>query len=121
MIKAVDRIGCATDVPTQHLAIMWEKARRMGRHLDAAIFIGGPPALVLASASKVPYGVDEFGIAGALNGAPIELVKAEMSDLLVRLTPNRHRRPYSHGRAGTRSAVRRSERISRTAQAREDL
>ena len=83
MIKAVDRIGCATDVPTQHLAIMWEKARRMGRHLDAAIFIGGPPALVLASASKVPYGVDEFGIAGALNGAPIELVKAEMSDLLV--------------------------------------
>jgi UbiD family decarboxylase len=83
MIKAVDRIGCATDVPTQHLAIMWEKARRMGRHLEAAIFIGGPPALVLASASKVPYGVDEFGIAGALNGAAIELVKAEMSDLLV--------------------------------------
>lgn len=26
----------------------------------------------------VPYGVDEFGIAGALNGAAIELVKAEM-------------------------------------------
>ncbi len=83
MIKAPDRIGCATDVPTQHLAIMWEKARRMGRHLDAAIFIGGPPALVLASASKVPYGVDEFGIAGALNGAAIELVKAETSELLV--------------------------------------
>ena len=83
MIKAADRIGCATDVPTQHLAIMWEKARRLGVHLDAAIFIGGPPALVLASASKVPYGVDEFGIAGALNGAAIELVKAEMSNLLV--------------------------------------
>ena len=83
MIKAPDRIGCATDVPTQHLAIMWEKARRLGRHLDAAIFIGGPPALVLASASKVPYGVDEFGIAGALNGAAIELVKAETNDLMV--------------------------------------
>jgi UbiD family decarboxylase len=83
MIKAPDRIGCATDVPTQHLAIMWEKARRLGRHLDAAIFIGGPPALVLASASKVPYGVDEFGIAGALSGAAIELVEAETSDLLV--------------------------------------
>ena len=83
MIKGADRIGCATDVPTQHLAIMWEKARRLGRHLDAAIFIGGPPALVLAAASKVPYGVDEFGIAGALNGAAIELVKAETNDLLV--------------------------------------
>ena len=30
MIKAPDRIGCATDVPTQHLAIQWDKARRMG-------------------------------------------------------------------------------------------
>ena len=44
MIKAEDRIGCATDVPTQHLAIQWEKARRMKRPLEAAVFIGGPPA-----------------------------------------------------------------------------
>ena len=83
MIKAPDRIGCATDVSTQHLAIMWDKARRQGRHLEAAIVIGGPPALLLASASKVPYGVDEFGLAGALNGEPMELVAAESVDLLV--------------------------------------
>ena len=83
MIKAPDRIGCATDVPTQHLAIMWEKARRQGRHLEAAIVIGGPPALLLASASKVPYGVDELGLAGALNGAAIEVVRAESVDLVV--------------------------------------
>src|SRR4051812_10576539 len=44
MIKAEDRIGCAPDVPTQHLAIPWEKARRRGRALPAAVFIGGPPA-----------------------------------------------------------------------------
>ncbi|MGE0745865.1 MAG: UbiD family decarboxylase [Rhodospirillales bacterium] len=83
MIKAPDRIGCATDVPTQHLAIQWEKARRMGRHLEAAIFIGGPPALLLAAASKVPYGVDEYGVAGALNGAAIDVVPAETFDALV--------------------------------------
>ena len=83
MIKAADRIGCATDVPTQHLAIHWEKARRLGRHLDAAVFIGGPPALLLAAASKVPYGIDEFGVAGALNGAPIDLVAAETVDCMV--------------------------------------
>lgn len=83
MIKAPDRIGCATDVPTQHLAIQWEKARRMGRHLEAACFIGGPPALLLAAASKVPYGVDEYGVAGALNGAPLDLVAAETFDCLV--------------------------------------
>ncbi len=83
MIKAPDRIGCATDVNTQHLAIHWEKARRLGRHLEAAIFIGGPPSLLLASASKVPYGVDEFGLAGALNGAAIEVVAAETVDCVV--------------------------------------
>ena len=83
MIKAPDRIGCATDVPTQHLAIQWEKARRMNRPLEAAIFIGGPPALLLAAASKVPYGVDEYGLAGALNGAPIDVVPAETFDALV--------------------------------------
>ncbi|HXJ02679.1 MAG TPA: UbiD family decarboxylase [Micropepsaceae bacterium] len=83
MIKAPDRIGCATDVPTQHLAIQWEKARRMGRPLEAAIFIGGPPALLLAAASKVPYGVDEYGLAGALNGEPIAVVQAEAFDALV--------------------------------------
>ena len=59
MIKAPDRIGCATDVSTQHLAIQWEKARRMGKHLECAVFLGGPPALLLAAASKVPYGVEE--------------------------------------------------------------
>jgi 4-hydroxy-3-polyprenylbenzoate decarboxylase len=83
MVKAADRIGCATDVPTQHLAIQWEKARRLGRDLEAAVFIGGPPALQLAAVSKVPYGVDEYGVAGALNGAPIEVVQAETVDLLV--------------------------------------
>ena len=83
MIKAEDRIGCATDVPTQHLAIQWEKARRMKKPLDAAVFIGGPPALLLAAASKVPYGIDEYGLAGALNGDAIEVVPAETFDALV--------------------------------------
>jgi UbiD family decarboxylase len=83
MIKGTDHIGCATDVPTQHLAIHWQKARRLGRPLAAALFIGGPPALLLAAASKVPYGVDEYGLAGALNGAAIEVTPAETFDALV--------------------------------------
>lgn len=83
MIKAPDRIGCATDVPTQHLAIHWEKARRLGRPLEAALFIGGPPALLLAAASKVPYGVDEYGLAGALNGDAIDVTPAGTFDALV--------------------------------------
>ncbi len=83
MVKAPDRLGCATDVSTQHLAIQWEKARRMGQHLEAAVFLGGPPSLLLAAASKVPYGVDEYGVAGALNEEPISVVPAETFDGLV--------------------------------------
>ena len=83
MIKAPDRIGCATDVSTQHLAIQWEKARRMGKHLECAVFLGGPPALLLAAASKVPYGVEEYGVAGALNGEAIAVVPAETFDCMV--------------------------------------
>lgn len=83
MIKAPDRIGCATDVPTQHIAIQWEKARRLGRHLEAAVFIGGTPSLLLAAASKVPYGVDEYGLAGGLNGAPIAVTRAETFDCMI--------------------------------------
>ncbi len=83
MIKAPDRVGCATDVATQHLAIQWEKARRMGKHLECAVFLGGPPALLLAAASKVPYGVEEYGVAGALNGEAIPVVPAETFDCMV--------------------------------------
>src|SRR5436309_6161617 len=59
------------------------KARLMKQPLHAAVFIGGPPALLLAAASKVPYGVDEYGLAGALNGAAIDVVQAETFDALV--------------------------------------
>ena len=86
MIKAPDRIGCATDVPTQHLAIHWDKARKMGRPLEAALFIGGPPGLLLAAASKVPYGVDEYGLAGALNGEAIDVTAAETFDAMIPAT-----------------------------------
>jgi len=112
MIKAPDRIGCATDVPTQHLAIMWEKARRLGRHLDAAIFIGVAGARARVGEQST-YGVDEFGVAGALNGAAIELVKAEMSIAGARIRRDRDRRAHSHRRTRAGSTVRRSQRLSR--------
>jgi len=47
-----------------------------------AIAIGGPPALTIAGASGA-RGVSEAEIAGGLNLDPINLVKAEKSDLLV--------------------------------------
>ena len=115
MIKAPDRIGCATDVNTQHLHIQWEKARRLGQHLDVAIFIGGSPALLLSAAAKVPYGVDEYGIAGALNGAPIDVVDAETNACQIPanaeiVIEGRVRTDFSR----TRGAIWRSQWVSGT-------
>ena len=122
MIKAEDRIGCATDVPTQHLAIQWEKARRMKRPLEAAVFIGGPPALLLAAASKVPYGVDEYGLAGrAQRRGDRSGAGRNVRCACSGACGDRDRGAHPDRRAGARGAVRRSERLSRPAQDGEDF
>jgi len=51
--------------------------------MPIAIVIGGPPAVTLAAASKEPAGISEVEIAGGLNLDPINLIKAETSDILV--------------------------------------
>ncbi|BBD72124.1 3-polyprenyl-4-hydroxybenzoate decarboxylase [Sulfodiicoccus acidiphilus] len=61
-------------------------AARKGVKLDAAIVVGGPPAVQYAAAAKVPYGLDELAVAGAINGEPIEVVKGKTVDLLVPAT-----------------------------------
>lgn len=64
-------------------ATNWGKANARGKPLEAAAVIGGPVAVAYAAIQTAPYGVDELGIAGALVGSPIPLVKAETVDLEV--------------------------------------
>jgi UbiD family decarboxylase len=45
--------------------------------------IAAEPAVHLATVANLKYGHDEIELAGALNGAPIELVKARTIDLMV--------------------------------------
>ncbi|MBN9425474.1 MAG: UbiD family decarboxylase [Burkholderiales bacterium] len=51
-----------------------------------AIAIGVDPAVYAATVAPFPYGVDEFGMAGALRGAPIELVRCKTIPLEVPAT-----------------------------------
>src|SRR3977135_4540100 len=65
---------------------IWEHLQRCearGRNLDVAIVIGVHPAVNVAAAAKVAMEVDEFEIAGALLGQPIELVKCKTIDVEV--------------------------------------
>ncbi len=58
----------------------WEAS---GRSMPIALAIGCDPAMLTAAACKLPPGVCEYDIGGALQGRPIELVKAVSNELRV--------------------------------------
>lgn len=75
-------LGCL--VPGyRHIGMHWAKWRDRGKPMPVAIAIGLDPYLVIASTTGIPAQLDEYDVAGALKGAPIEVVKAETCDLLV--------------------------------------
>ncbi|MCC6776284.1 MAG: UbiD family decarboxylase [Hyphomicrobiales bacterium] len=62
----------------------WEKLRARGfEKLPTAVVLGAPPCITFASVQKLPETLDELGVAGALVGAPVNVVKAKTVDLLV--------------------------------------
>ena len=69
--------------PRNHGWKHWDLARKRGKPLEAALVIGGPPALTYLSGSRIPYGVEEYQVAGALIGEPLDLVRCKTVDLLV--------------------------------------
>ena len=54
-----------------------------GKPAPIAWVIAAEPAVHLATVANLKYGHDEIELAGALKGAPVELVKAKTVDLLV--------------------------------------
>jgi len=69
--------------PMNHIGLHFNKAVKQGKTLPVAIAVMVDPVLQLASATGLPYGVDEYEFAGGLRGEPVELVKCETSDLEV--------------------------------------
>jgi len=81
-IKSKTRLGISLGA-AQHAVIHWRKGRERGRPLEAAIIVGCPPVVSYACVQKVPYGVDEYTVAGGLAREPIQLVKCKTVDLEV--------------------------------------
>jgi len=82
-IKAKDRVGLYPAGYRQHIMLHFEKSRKLGRPLQTALVIGAPPLISYAAVQKVPYGFDEFGVAGGLANEPIRVVKCRTVDLEV--------------------------------------
>ncbi|MCC7259048.1 MAG: UbiD family decarboxylase [Gammaproteobacteria bacterium] len=72
--------------PMSHIGLHLARAQRLGRPLELAIACQVDPALHLASATGIPFGMDEYDYAGGLRGAPVDLVCCETVDLEVPAT-----------------------------------
>jgi 4-hydroxy-3-polyprenylbenzoate decarboxylase len=83
-VKAPRRLGMNPSLELRPgIYAHWEKMRKRGQKLPAAVVLGAPPCIAFASAQKVPETLDELHVAGALVGMPINVVKAKTVDLLV--------------------------------------
>jgi 4-hydroxy-3-polyprenylbenzoate decarboxylase len=82
-VKSPKRTGLMLHHEHQHLAIHWNKCRKLGIPLQAAIIIGGTPNIGYVSVTNLPYEVDEFDVAGGLAGEPVELTKCRTVALEV--------------------------------------
>ncbi|MDP2734655.1 MAG: UbiD family decarboxylase [bacterium] len=85
MMKSDTRLGVLA-LGTQHLRLHWEKCRKLGRPLQAAVVLGPTPNVGLVATAKVPYGIDEYAVAGGIAGEPVELVRCKTVDIEVPAT-----------------------------------
>ena len=60
--------------PRSHLAVHVAKAEQKGKPLEMAVAIGVSESLVMAAASGYPLGLDEYELAGALEGESVPLI-----------------------------------------------
>ncbi|HXG52726.1 MAG TPA: UbiD family decarboxylase [candidate division Zixibacteria bacterium] len=69
--------------PYRHLAAHLAKSFARGEALPVAVALGVAPAVLIAAATDFPCGVDEIAMAGALQGAPVEMVPCRTIPLEV--------------------------------------
>jgi len=76
MVKGGNRLGILLANPP--LSQFHAAAEAAGRPLDVAVALGVEPALLIAAVVKSgPQGPDKMDLAGALRGAPVEMIRAE--------------------------------------------
>ena len=61
----------------------YEKYRKLGRRMPAAIAVGSDPAVIYSASAPLPEAIDEMLFAGFLRNAPVEMVKCVTNDIEV--------------------------------------
>lgn len=70
-------------IPTQHIGMVRDMWTKQGKPTPWAFVLGGPPAAVAVAGMPLPAFISEPGYVGALLGKPVDVVKAQLSDLMV--------------------------------------
>lgn len=70
-------------VPMHDIAQHLRKAEEAGEDLPVAITIGNDPVITIAAATPMRYDENEYGLAGALRGAPAPIAEAPLTGLPV--------------------------------------
>ena len=81
-VKDRDRLGIQTG-PAHDITANFRKAEELNQPLPVAIALGNDPVIPLAAGMPLLYDEDEYEMAGALRGEPVEIVRAETVDLMV--------------------------------------
>ncbi|KAJ5214783.1 hypothetical protein N7449_001952 [Penicillium cf. viridicatum] len=83
MVHDKRRLVCLV-VPGQHSSMLREQWVKEGKdEVPWALALGVPPAAAIAAALPLPAGISEGEYVGMLAGKPLDMVKCELSDLLV--------------------------------------
>jgi 2,5-furandicarboxylate decarboxylase 1 len=65
------------------IGMQFERAERKNQPFPVAIVIGAHPDIYAAGCTKMPVGMDELGLAGAIRRQPVDIVKCKTVDLEV--------------------------------------
>jgi UbiD family decarboxylase len=83
-LKAPRRLGMNPSVELRAgIYGHWLKYKARGEPMPCAVVVGCPPLVSYAAVQKLPEELDELAVAGALAGAPINVVRGKTVDLLV--------------------------------------
>jgi UbiD family decarboxylase len=83
-LKAPRRLGMNPSVELNAgIYRHWLTCKERGAPLQCAVVVGCPPVVSYAAVQKMPEHLDELAVAGALAGAPLNVVRAKTVDLLV--------------------------------------
>lgn len=81
-VKGKNEIGCML-LPSHHANLIAQRYAEMGKEMEAVIFLGHHPAVVLGSMYRGPQDVNELEVMGGLLEEPLRVTQGETVDLPV--------------------------------------